>query len=67
MGCKYCAAAGSELRVHERFEGFHSRCDGLAKREFADDGVGGLEAVAGDADDSGFDRRRCGPVRSAFL
>src|ERR1700682_5215598 len=65
MGCKY-AATGGELRVHERFEGFNFRRNGFAERIFADDGVGGLQAVAGDAHDGRFIPRNATLIDQLF-
>src|SRR3981081_1068456 len=66
MSCEYAASAGGELRIHERFEGFHLRRDGLAERVFADDGVGGLQAVTGDAHDSGLTGRYAALIDQLF-
>ena len=49
-----CVRGGHELRIHKRFERFEARCDGVGQRVFGGDGVGGFQAVAGDADDRGF-------------
>ena len=45
---------GHELRVHQRFERFEAWCDGVGQWIFADNGVGGLQAVSGDAHDDAF-------------
>ncbi len=42
------------MRVEISLEGFETRCDGFGCREFGGDGVGGFQAVAGDADDGSF-------------
>ena len=65
MGCEY-AAAGGELRVHERFERFNFRRDGLAEWIFLDDGVGGLQPVTGDAHDRGFFRGNAALIDQLF-
>src|SRR5437879_5280943 len=49
-------ACGSDakLRVEISLEGFETRRDGFGGRKFCGNGVGGLQAVAGDADNGGF-------------
>src|SRR5260370_1070684 len=51
-GCR----RGPELGIEISLEGVEARGDSFGSREFGGDGVGGLQAVAGDADDGGFIR-----------
>ena len=44
------------MGVEVGFEGFDTRRNGVAQWKFPDDGVGGFQSVAGDADDGGFVR-----------
>ena len=44
------------MRIEIGFECIEARGDGLGGRKFGGDGVGGFQAVAGDADDGGFVR-----------
>ena len=64
--CSEHSTAGGKLRVHECFESFNFRSDGLTKRIFADDSVGGLQAVAGNAHDGGFFRRDTALIDQLF-
>jgi len=50
------ASPWSELRIEISLERIEARGDSFGSREFGGDGVGGLQAVAGDADDGGFVR-----------
>ena len=52
-----------QLGVEVGLEGFQTRSDGFGQREIGGYGVGGLEAVAGDADYRGFVWLRCVPGR----
>ena len=61
-----CVRGGHELRVHQRFESLQARRDGVGQRVFADDGVGGFQAVAGDAYDGGFVGRDASLVDQFF-
>src|SRR6476660_5132043 len=44
----------TKLRLEVGFKGVEARRDGFADRKFGGDGVGGFQAVPGDADDRGF-------------